>query len=424
MPGHKGQGPLGCEALDITEIFGADNLYSANGIIEESEGYAASLFGADKSFYSTEGSTLAIRAMLATALANARKSAKRPLVLATRGAHKAFIGAAALIDFDIEWIKPQGAHPACAKVSASDVRRALSGDKKIDAVYLTSPDYLGNLSPIEEIAAACHEGGVPLLVDNAHGAYLAFLKPSCHPMALGADMCCDSAHKTLPVLTGGAYLHIAESARKYAPAARAMLSLFASTSPSYLILESLDLCNRYLADGYRERLADSILKIDSVKAKIREHGIVVPDTEPLKIVLAPRSFGYTGEELSAFLRECGIEVELADGEYAVLMATPENSDADFSRLVSAIKQLPRKAPIPEILPTDIPAPKRELTVRDAMLSEGECLPIDMALGRICAVPTISCPPAVPIAVSGEVIDSHVIEYCKKYGIKNIEVVKL
>ncbi len=424
MPGHKGKGFLGCEKYDITEIFGADNLYSADGIIAESEGYASELFGTARSFYSTEGSTLAIRAMLALALAGAEKSGTRPLVLAARGAHKAFLTSAALLDFDIEWISsPRSAHIACAAVSADEVERALSRAKNPAAVYITSPDYLGNISRVDEISAVCRKYGVPLLVDNAHGAYLAFLKPSMHPIALGADMCCDSAHKTLPVLTGGAYLHISEKAKKYIPSARGRLSLFASTSPSYLILESLDLCNKHLAEGYAEGLSLAVTKVEEAKEAIKERGLSVLSTEPLKIVIAPRSFGYTGEELSEYLRSREIETEFSDCEYTVLMATPENDAGDFHRLISAIDELSQKPPLPVALPADAGLPRAVMSVREAMLSESEVLPTDEAVGRICAAPTVSCPPAVPIAVSGELIDGRVAELLKKYGIKNIEIVK-
>ena len=122
-------------------------------------------------------------------------------------------------------------------------------------VYLTSPDYLGFVQDVAGLSAVCHAHGLPLLVDNAHGAYLHFLKEgSRHPIQLGADLCCDSAHKTLPVLTGGAYLHLGPSVQADEAAVRNALALFGSTSPSYLILQSLDAANAILADSFREKL--------------------------------------------------------------------------------------------------------------------------------------------------------------------------
>ena len=208
MPGHKGAGPLGVEALDITEIDGADELYAARGIIAESEANAASLFGAD-TFYSAEGSSLAIRAMLALAAEEGPSGA--PAVLAGRNAHRAFLSAAALLGLDVGWLHPGAAeaYHRCA-LSPGEVASALDRlGGRCRAVYLTSPDYLGHTADIPAIAEVCHRRGALLLVDNAHGAYLKFLPGgSRHPIDLGADMCCDSAHKTLPVLTGGAYLHL------------------------------------------------------------------------------------------------------------------------------------------------------------------------------------------------------------------------
>jgi arginine/lysine/ornithine decarboxylase len=125
--------------------------------------------------------------------------------------------------------------------------------RKPCAVYVTSPDYLGNQQDLAGLSAVCAARGIPLLVDNAHGAYLHFLPQPAHPLDLGATACCDSAHKTLPVLTGGAYLHIAKNApERYARDAKRAMALFGSTSPSYLILQSLDRANAYLAGGYAE----------------------------------------------------------------------------------------------------------------------------------------------------------------------------
>ena len=274
MPGHKGVGELGCEAFDITEISGADVLYSAEGIIEESENNLSSLYGTAHSFYSTEGSTLAIKAMLR--LATECAGEERPLVLAARNVHTAFIKAAALLDLDVDFIYPEeGGHLCECKISDEDVRVAiLSAKTKPMVVYITSPDYLGNMLDIRSISSVCREYGVPLLVDNAHGAYLKFLPEDMHPITLGAAMCADSAHKTLPVLTGGAYLHISSDFSEYAERAREALSLFASTSPSYLTLCSLDLCNKRLSEDYSQKISALVSKTAEIKVKISCLGLM------------------------------------------------------------------------------------------------------------------------------------------------------
>ena len=190
MPGHKGRGPLGCEELDITEIAGADELYEAEGIIAQSEANATQLFGTARTYYSTEGSSQCIRAMLRLALQMRPAKAGRPVLLAARNAHKALLYAAALLDFDIQWLWPApdaaGALCTCpvepeALASALD---ELSAEGRTPfGVYLTSPDYLGFVQDVAGLSAVCHAHGLPLLVDNAHGAYLHFLKEgSRHPL--------------------------------------------------------------------------------------------------------------------------------------------------------------------------------------------------------------------------------------------------
>ena len=233
MPGHKGASFLGLENFDITEVEGADALYHARGIINESEENAASIFGSKKTFYSTEGSSHIIRAMMY--LAKSYKNERDGYVLATRNAHQSFISASVLLDFDIKWIPPRKNGYLSGKASGSEVENALSCvDKLPFAVYITSPDYLGNISDIRSISEACKKYDIPLIVDNAHGAYLKFLQESAHPIDLGATICADSAHKTLPVLTGGAYMHISNNAPKhFYENAKNALALFGSSSPSY-----------------------------------------------------------------------------------------------------------------------------------------------------------------------------------------------
>lgn len=423
MPGHKGKSFLGMEAFDITEIEGADVLYAADGIIKESEDLASSLFGTAHTFYSAEGSTLVIKAMLA--LVSQKENGEKPLVLAGRNAHKAFLYGAALLDIDIEWLYPEPFSHLCGcEITAEILEKKLSEmERKPCAVYITSPDYLGHVADICALADVCNAHDIPMLVDNAHGAYLNFLEQSLHPIALGASMCCDSAHKTLPVLTGGAYLHISKDAPKtYLENARNMLALFASTSPSYLILQSLDRANRYLSDEYQTRLALCIRKIDAVKAKLAEKGFSPEESEPLKLVLHTAKYGYTGERMAAHLKKYHIIPEFYDGEYLVLMATPENTSLDFARLIAAFDELKPKKPLRSpafVLKKGV----FRMSVREAMLGAQEIVPVGKAVGKICAAPAVSCPPAVPIVISGEEITEEAVEIFRFYGIEKIAVVK-
>ena len=302
MPGHKGQPFLGCEALDITEVQGADALFEAAGILRESEEHAASLFGAARTLYSTEGSSLCIRAMLCLAL-TCRPAGTDRLILAARNVHRSFVYAAALLDLPVRWLWPQAGGSLCScPVTGEELDQALSSlPRPPAAVYVTSPDYLGLMQPIEELAQVCHRHGTLLLVDNAHGAYLHFLPKPCHPMDLGADLCCDSAHKTLPVLTGGAYLHISRQAPPaMASRAKQAMAMFGSTSPSYLTLASLDLCNGYLAGSYRERLHQAQDQLQAFRLRLQGLGWHVPETDPLRLTLhgpgslARRSPGFCG----------------------------------------------------------------------------------------------------------------------------------
>lgn len=417
MPGHKGKNRLGVEALDITEIDGADSLYEASGIIQRSEENASRLFGFP-TFYSTEGSSQCIRAMLYLALLHAKGQGKRPVIAAGRNAHKTFLTGAALLDLDVRWMYPKdgGSYLSC-NLTPEAVEAALERDAPT-AVYLTSPDYLGNVADIAGIAKVCKKHGALLLVDNAHGAYLKFLNPSRHPIDLGADICCDSAHKTLPVLTGGAYLHCTDEFRDWTKNA---LSLFGSTSPSYLILQSLDGANPYLA-SLTDRLKEFIPQVEAVKEKLAKKAYILYGQEPLKITISPKPYGYTGQELAEILSKYHIVSEFADPDFLVLMLTPENTMSELDTLAEALLSIPAKAPILEPLPRFQPG-CRVRSPREAMLSPMETLPVTECEGRVLAAATVGCPPAVPIVVSGERIDAHALACFRYYGITHCSVMK-
>ena len=456
MPGHKGWGPLDCEDRDLTEIPGADSLYEADGVIAASERNASGLF-ACPTLYSTEGSSHCIRAMLFLAMqhkavsirgrrpgayteadeaspqkpcgivpSHSERSEAKPKdpdspslrVLAARNVHRTFLSAAALLDLDVRWLWDESPTYLSADPTPASVERAILSERP-DALYLTSPDYLGHLVDLGPIADVCHRHGVLLLVDNAHGAYLHFLPEPMHPMDLGADLCCDSAHKTCPVLTGGAWLHVSQRLGLPTAGIRDALALFGSTSPSYLILQSLDLCNPWL-EALPGTMPDFLPLIETLKTELRAEGWTLCGDEPWKLTLRPRLRGRSGVELAEILSEHRIWCEFFDSDFVVLMFTPSNLYRDFDRLREALASIP---PCPALPETALPAarPEQVCSLREAMLSPCVRVPAVQSLGRVLARPGVSCPPAVPIRMPGERIDEAAIAAFDAYEIQVCDV---
>ncbi|MCQ2524241.1 MAG: PLP-dependent transferase [Lachnospiraceae bacterium] len=496
MPGHKGvPGFLGVEPRDLTEIDGADELYLADGIILESEKIAGSFFNAE-TFYSTEGSSHTIKAMLALVLKWSKlKGDSRTLILAGRNAHKTLINACITLDIDVDWIMPKesDSYESC-QISACELKEILGGYKAANrplprALYVTSPDYLGNILDIKGLSKVCHEYGLILCVDNAHGAYLRFLETSLHPIDLGADIVCDSAHKTLPVLTGGAYLHVGKAegvgadvgsgvdahgadadctanagatnadcttgavlssdliaARTFfKDNANSALALFGSTSPSYIILQSLDACNVYL-ENLGQTLVGVSAFVDKIKERFVSKGYSLMGTEPLKITLYFEN--KSGNELADLMYKIGVIPEYYDKKHIVCMVTSQNTINDMNRLVEFFDREDVRniaGAGNEAISGDgsvgddtadgsgldgvgvgcavgsgsvgasavggskrIETPKRALSFKDAYFAPSEKVLIKDSVGRIMSEALLSCPPAVPLFMSGEVIDERIL----------------
>lgn len=418
MPGHKGINFTGHEEGDITEITGTGSAFDYTGIVSQSEANASSLFGFGKTYYCTEGSTQCIKAMIYLAKQAALLSGRDgSIIMASRNVHKAFVFACGQNDVDVIWLDGS-LTPEKAEKSLENI------DKKPFALYVTSPDYYGKTVDITGLSEVCNRYGIMLLVDNAHGAYLKFLSPSLHPVSLGAFMSADSAHKTLPVLTGGAYLQLSDKVpEEISGMAKAALAMFCSTSPSWLILQSLDGCNAYLANGYEKKLAEFTAKLNNLKNKLTIAGWNVLSSDPLRLVIDTRSKGYTGYEVYEILEEKQIQGEFADFEHLVLMLTPENTDNELKRLENALLSIPSSGKIPDTAPSVLKLPKKVMPIRQALLSVWEKVDADKAVGRICAFPVSPFPPEVPIVISGEEIDQNTVSLMKAYGIENVFVVK-
>lgn len=421
MPGHKGRGAFDaldrlCK-LDITEISGADSLFEANGIIAESESNMSALYKTAATVYSAGGSTLCIQTMLALMKQENRR------VFAVRNVHRAFLNAAALLGLEVEWIMPHYSEGILSgEIDLNAVESALSSCGSPSCLYITSPDYTGRLADIAALAAVCRKYGSKLLVDNAHGAHLAFFSKSLHPIALGADLCCDSAHKTLPALTGAAMLHT--SSPEYADRLKHTMSLFASTSPSYLIMASLDLCNKYIAEKIRQDIAENLMMINRFKERFSER-LVFADGEPFHITVKAAASGLNGKAVADSLRENGVECEYSDSELVILLMSPVNSQEDYIRLGDALEKTvesSRKCTV-SARSFCLPQPRSIMSIREAIFARSEEILVENAAGRVCASVKVPCPPAVPIAVSGELITQEHINIFKNYGIATVNVVK-
>ncbi len=425
MPGHKGRAFIGVEECDITEVEGADVLYSADGVLKDSMEITSELFGTKRTFYSTEGSSLSIRAMVYLIKLFALSQGRKPKIAAFRNAHKTFITACALTGTDIEWLYgKENKGITCCNISADEVKLYLDSTEELPtALYVTSPDYLGNRADIKALSAVCEEKGIILAVDNAHGAYLNFLPENLHPIHLGAHLCCDSAHKTLPVLTGGAYLHISKKAPSFFDdKAEYALSLFASTSPSYLILRSLDKINGLLSAEYPEDLADFVKKVQSLKDNLASKGYSFIGDEPLKLTFDSKKYGYRGTELAEYLYINNIVCEFSDEDYTVLMLTDCNTDEELEHLQGVLFALERREAV-SVNPPQILPPETVISLADCIYLPTEKVKAVDALGRVCGSINISCPPAIPIVIAGERIGEAQIKLLKYYGVETVEVAR-
>jgi len=450
MPGHKGRLPECLAKIDpdlsavmrrdITEVHGADVLSAPTGILAESEALTTQAFGSRHSFYCAGGSSQTIKAMLSLAATPLHGEPKKTHIAAGRNAHRSFLAGASLLPVEVSWI-PSDAETASltsCPISPESLRMYLEEKRAegnaVTHVYITSPDYLGNMADIAGLARVCHSEGALLLVDNAHGAYLKFLPEDLHPLSLGADLVCNSAHKTLPALTGTAYLHVSKNAPAFSDATvREALSLWGSSSPSWLMLESLDLLNLYFEKEIYKDMADCCRATDEIRNKCRELGIPLYGEEPLRL-----SFSVPGHgpRLAELFRANNMYPEYADPDYLVLMITPGNTEEDFRRLSDFLPKIREFVSLETdadmerarihramALPTrgDSRLPKRAYTLQEAVQRPFTVVPTSEAEGRILARPASFCPPAVLPAIPGEVIDHAIVECLIYYNIGEVPV---
>lgn len=420
-PGHKNSKKIfqnDLYELDYTELPDTDSLFEAEGCILKAEEAAAKAFFSLLCVLSAGGCTMCIQAMFRLAAPNGGK------MVCGRVIHRCAVNTMALLGIDPVWVMPEpnAGEGLAGRVTPDGVRRALEDTPEAKGVYLTSPDYYGVISDIQGIAGVCKEYGVPLLVDNAHGAHLGYLRENLHPIHLGASMAACSAHKTLPVLTGGAWLQINDS--RYLDGVKEAMNLFGSTSPSYPVMASLDLCRAWLQEEGKAAFEKLEARVVPIKKLIQEKGMALPAgvVDPVRITLNTARIGLKGQQAAQWLREYGVEPEYADDGFVVLIPTPFNTEEDFQRVEGAIKAMPVAAPL-SIERRIPPVPERAVSPRQAVLSPSEEVPMAQAVGRIAAQAACPCPPGVPVVMPGEVITEKAAEFLIRYGFSSAKVLK-
>ena len=422
-PSHKGRAEMlsvfgDALKLDVTELPDTGSLYDGTGPIAKAEKEASRLFGTAGTFFSAGGNTLAIQAMIKLAAPCGRK------IIAGRVIHRSAVNAMILLDLQPIWVWPRAdaGSGLPGRIYAQDVEKALAENPHAAAVYLTCPDYYGVMCDIREISKTAKKYNVPVIVDNAHGAHLGFIGQGLHPLSRGAAMSACSAHKTLPVLTGGAWLNVKDE--KYVGDARGAMALFGSTSPSYLTMLSLDLCRVWLEKEGRAAFSELERQVDDVKSFAVGRGFGIPkgECDPVRIALNTAQYGIGGNAAAEYMRTCGVEPEYSDDSYVILIPSPFNTEEDFEKLKNSLSSMPngKVQGREHVLPSP---PKAVMSPRETYFSETAVLPLREAVGRVSAEAACPCPPGVPVVMPGEIISSESAEFLNKYNISFIKVVK-
>jgi lysine decarboxylase len=443
-PGHKGGrfaadelrslvGQSGL-ALDLPGMTATDNTFNPTGCVRDAQKLAAELFGAQQTFYLTAGSTLGIAASILAAVPEGGTLAM------PRNVHRSVVAALVLTGAVPRFIE-HDVLPECGAlgVTPASLAAALDSEPKPAAVLLTRPSYYGLAVDLEPLAAVCHERGVPLIVDEAHGAHLHFL-PEGSPkpgIAAGSDLAVQSCHKTLGSLVGSAQLHVSRQSLIEPGRVQEALNFLQTTSPSFLLLASLDLMRRWMAREGNSLFAEAVEEARKLEGEIdRMPGLKVfqvqgdprlvrHSRDPLRLVVNVSGSGWDGYEVERYLRtEFKVEDEMADWFNVVYVLSPHDDPAARTRLLAGLQSVseqPRSAADQPALAKAAcdshllqpPLPALAVRPRDAALGAKETVPLWTSAGRACAEMVMFYPPGIPLLMPGEMITEETLAVCRQ-----------
>lgn len=418
MPGHKGKLPGifdKISTIDFTEISPTGNLYTNEGPISDAEKLYAKATGAREALFFSCGSTQGIQTMLSAAVGMGGT------LILDRGCHKSVYHSMALLDISPVYLYPDllSEHTIPAPITLKTLEDALSLHPEAQAVFLTSPSYYGVMTDISSLAEICHKYGVYLLVDQAHGAHFPFIGLSSG-IQENADLCVVSAHKTLPALGSAAVLCVGEHATWSGKQLKEMSSIFATTSPSYPILASIDFARSLLEEDLKNKYNYTVHLVQKFRNKINRNTKFISLSEhenlrldPCRLTINTAAAGLSGYEADHLLQKKNIFVEMSDDQYIVSIFTCNDTETDFQRFFSALMDLPIKQkniPFKQEAP---PVPLIRQSIRSALFGPREVISLKDAIGRISGQILAPYPPGIPIVAPGEEITEKHIAYLQK-----------
>ncbi len=427
MPGHKLSKGIPYELtqdilkLDITEIYGSDNLHCPEGIIRDAQQLAAQAFGAEHTFFLVNGSTCGVQAALLSVCQ------RDDIVLVSRDAHKSFLAALILSGARPVFIQPRFDEnfSISAEVSINDIKSALDKYPEAKAVFLTRPNYYGICCDIQQISNLVHSKGKVLIVDEAHGAHLGFCEQLPQSsIRLGADICIQSAHKTLPALTQSAYLHV-RGPRIDMEKLRFNLAMLQTSSPSYILMAFLDIAREIMQKEGGPRLDNLVANITIFINDLHSNTSLCALTQDAlprgienditRLVINTRSSGLTGYEAEKVLRKSfNTYIEMSDYQNIVLISTIADDIISFSKLYTALKEIDRQGrynmPLKKQKIVTLHIPRVSMTPSETYYAKKETISLHNSCGRICAGAITPYPPGIPVIYPGEVFEEDTVDY--------------
>lgn len=437
MPGHKGKDIMKYIAnmisqIDVTEVQGTDNLHNPSSIIQESLDLAAKTFGAKKTFYSVNGTTGGIYAAIMSSVSPNGK------ILIQRNCHRSVYNALIFGRMKHKYIYPEYSlkDQITTAVKPEDIEKRLKEDDEIEAVVITYPSYYGICCDIEEISQIVHKYNKILIVDEAHGSHFKFNhRLPKTSLEAGADIVVQSTHKTLPAFTQSSMIHVG-SERVDIEKLRTMISFYQTTSPSYLLMASMDYARAYMEDEGKKRLNTLIDNIEKWSLYMKDiPGVRVFDKDAIseegfydfditKILISIR--GITGSKLEALLREeHNIQLEMSDRYYAVALSSLMDDEEDLQKLAYAVEEISKKYCNDDELLNNINIryiyPEIKMSLYHAFYSNKMDMNLSDSVGKISADFIIPYPPGIPIVCPGELLTDEVVKYISSLKKNDIQI---